>query len=134
MRCRAARVRTACRVVWCVSLASSVVFFGHGASSSSPLAADRYDTAIFVCRSVDPTPTPLNIREKPFGRILGRLSPQSLLYVRGRDLKQPVRGYVPIRFYLEVTSADLERTTTPSLPSAPAGWVWKNYITCELLS
>jgi hypothetical protein len=92
MRCRAAKVRTTSPVVPRMSLASLFFFIGWGGSSSPSHAADRFDTAIFVCRSVDPTPTPLNLREKPFGKILGRLSPQSLLCVEGRDLRQPIRG------------------------------------------
>ncbi|MEB3333554.1 MAG: hypothetical protein VKP70_01070 [Cyanobacteriota bacterium] len=67
--------------------------------------ADRYAAAIFVCRSVDPPNTALNLREKPAGRILGILSPPSVLYIRGQDLENAVQGYVPIRFYLEMTPA-----------------------------
>ena len=133
MRCRAERVRTACRVSGRVCLASLVLGWGFGSLSSPVQAADRYDKAIFVCRSVDPTTTLLNIREKPFGQVLGRLSSQRLVYVKGRDLRQPIRGFVPIRFDLELGSDD-RRRSPGTLPSAPAGWVWKTYLTCELAS
>ena len=116
----------ACFGVWIVA-----------AEDSQPWAAfgvDRYANATFVCRSVDPTNSFLNLREQPAGRILGTLSPQSVLYVKGRDLQNPSRGYVPIRFYLELAPADRRQGAERSLSSAPAGWVWKRYITCELLS
>jgi hypothetical protein len=95
---------------------------------------DRYANAMFVCRSVDPSGSALNLRQQPAGRILGTLSPQSVLYVRGRDLQNPIRGYVPIRFYLELAAADPQKGAENSVSSAPAGWVWKSYLTCELSS
>ena len=103
-------------------------------SASPAQATDRYDRALFVCRSVDPTNTLLNLREKPFGKILGALSRRNLLYVRGHDLRRPIQGYVPVRFYLESGLGNPGPSTGQRVPSAPAGWVWKTYLTCELVS
>ena len=107
---------------------------GESVKQTLAFGGDRYANAVFVCRSVDPSGTALNLREKPAGRILGTLSPQGVLYIRGRDLRNPVRGYVPIRFYLELPRADSRRGAENAVSSAPAGWVWKSYITCELSS
>jgi hypothetical protein len=141
MRHRADRVRTACRLAVRGSLASLVTPLTFGTlaavlpvATSPAQAADRYDSALFVCRSIDPTNTPLNLREKPFGRILGTLSRQSLLYVRGRDLRRPLQGYVPVRFYMQSAIDGPRRAAGQFGPSAPAGWVWKTYLTCELVS
>jgi hypothetical protein len=137
MRHRAERVRTACRLAVRGSLASLVTPFAFGTLAVVlPVAAsatDRYNSALFVCRSIDPTNTPLNLREKPFGKILGTLSRQSLLYVKGRDLWRPIQGYVPVRFCLESVLAGPRRAAGQPAPSAPAGWVWKTYLTCELV-
>lgn len=147
MRRRAEPVCTACHFAFRGSLAGffSLWAFGGCGTLAGPLpttilstspaqAADRYDSALFVCRSIDPTNTPLNLREKPFGRILGTLSRQSLLYVRGRDLRRPLQGYVPVRFYMQSAIDGPRRAAGQPVPSAPAGWVWKTYLTCELVS
>ncbi len=141
------RVHTAYCFAFRGSLAGffSLWSFGNFSSLAGPLpttilstspahATDRYDSALFVCRSIDPTNTPLNLREKPFGRILGTLSSQNLLYVRGRDLRRPLQGYVPVRFTLESGLNGPRREAGQPVPSAPAGWVWKTYLTCELVS
>lgn len=133
-------MRRACskRSVWqrwlMGALVGTCVAAGESIGQRPVFGVDRYANAVFVCRSVDPTTTALNLREKPAGRILGILSPQSVLYVRGRDLEHPIRGYVPIRFVLERTPATPPRGAETVVSSAPAGWVWKRYITCELLS
>jgi hypothetical protein len=116
------------------ALLGACLVTGESVKQKPAFGGDRYANSILVCRSVDPSDTPLNLREKPAGRILGTLSPQSVLYVRGRDLRNPVRGYVPIRFYLELAPAAPRRGAENSVSSAPAGWVWKSYITCELSS
>ena len=116
------------------ALLGACLVTGESVKQKPAFGGDRYANSIFVCRSVDPSDTPLNLREKPAGRILGTLSPQSVLYVRGRDLRNPVLGYVPIRFYLELAPAAPRRGAENAVSSAPAGWVWKSYITCELSS
>ncbi|MEB3259286.1 MAG: hypothetical protein VKP63_01515 [Cyanobacteriota bacterium] len=95
---------------------------------------DRYDRAILVCRSIDPTNTLLNLRAQPRGRILGTLSRQSVVYVRGQDWRHPIRGYVPIRFYLEARPASAGEDVVGTAATAPAGWVWQAYLTCELVT
>lgn len=94
----------------------------------------RYDNLLFVCRSLDPTGSPLNRRSQPHGAVLGVIGRKTAVYVFGRDLRQPVRGYVPIHF------------SPPGPPHSPApqdgklrqprpdGWVWKAYLRCELSS
>ncbi|MEB3318505.1 MAG: hypothetical protein VKO39_10265 [Cyanobacteriota bacterium] len=120
---------------WLVgALLGPALVVGESVRQRPAFGSDRYAKAVFVCRSVDPSGSALNLREKPAGRILGILSPQSVLYVRGRDLQNPVRGYVPIRFYLELAAVDPRQGAENSVSSAPAGWVWKSYITCELSS
>jgi len=95
---------------------------------------DRYDRTLWVCRSIDPTNTLLNLREQPRGPILGTLSRQSVVYVRGQDWRHPIRGYVPIRFYLEARPAGAGKDVAGTVATAPAGWVWQAYLTCELAS
>lgn len=120
---------------WLVgALVGTCLVAGESMRQWPAFGSDRYANAMFVCRSVDPSGSALNFRQKPAGRILCTLSPQSVLYVRGRDLQNPVRGYVPIRFYLELAAADPRKGAENSVSSAPAGWVWKSYLTCELSS
>ncbi len=109
-------------------------FIAQAPRSAQAAGRDRYDSAILVCRSIDPTNTLLNLREQPRGRILGTLSRQSVVYVRGRDWRQPIGGYVPIRFYLEARPAVNGKDATGKAATPPAGWVWQAYLTCELAS
>lgn len=105
---------------------------------AQPLAAaagsgpERYDTMVFVCRSVDPSGTPLNRRYSPHGPVVGVLKSNNVFYSRGWDLRRPVRGYVPIRLTTGKAANAAGTTSATSSTAEADGWVWKAYIACEL--
>ncbi|WP_439574303.1 peptide-binding protein [Phreatobacter sp.] len=80
------------------------------AASSVPAAAQSPR-----CRVMDPTGTPLNVRDSPNGAIIGRLR-NGLLVTRVRD-GEDERG----RPWAYVT----DRST-----GEPLGWVYREFIAC----
>lgn len=98
------------------------------ATPSTVHGQSRYDRMLFVCRSIDPTGTPLNRRREPRGEVLGILHSRHIFYLLGKDLRLPVAGYVPVYF----SPPDQPTKGAPSGHRKPDGWVWKSFITCEL--
>lgn len=100
-------------------------------ASSPPMAwgatAHRYDSLLFVCRSVDPSDSRLNLRSQPRGLVKDTISKREVFYVWGRDLHRPQLGYVPVHFQRPLAPA-----TGQHAKGVAGGWVWKAYITCEL--
>lgn len=90
---------------------------------------NHYDKLLFVCRSVDPSDTRLNLRSRPGGIVKDTISRTQDFYVWGNDLSHPQFGYVPVHF--RSPSSNKAGQIRKELPS---GWVWKTYITCELSS
>lgn len=88
----------------------------------------RFDTALFVCQSLDPTNSRLNLRSQPRGIVKDTISRKELFYIWGADLNRTQHGYVPIHFRRPETL----KKTGPTPKDWPSGWVWKAYITCEL--
>ena len=98
-------------------------------TEASSATNNRYDKFLFVCRSVDPGYTRLNLRSQPGGIVKGTISRSEIFYVWGYGLNHPKSGYVPVHF--RQPSKDRAGQNPMELPG---GWVWKNYITCELSS
>jgi hypothetical protein len=90
---------------------------------------NRYDKLLFVCRSVDSSDTRLNLRSRPGGIVKDTISRRENFYVWGYGLNHPHSGYVPVHF--RRPEKDNAGQNSEELPG---GWVWKNYITCELSS
>jgi hypothetical protein len=90
---------------------------------------NRYDKLLFVCRSVDSSDTRLNLRSRPGGIVKDTISRRENFYVWGYGLNHPNSGYVPV--YFRRPEKDNAGQNSEELPG---GWVWKNYITCELSS
>jgi hypothetical protein len=110
------------------------VAIASGATAAQAQVQHRYDKAVFACISIDPTGTPLNLRRSPHGTIVGTVSGQQVVYVRGRNLRLPEQGYVPV--YLQGAALHAPATVGAGHAGAapPTGWVWKAFITCELSS
>jgi len=90
--------------------------------------ANRYDTVLFVCKSIDPTNSRLNLRSQPHGLVKDTISHKELFYIWGAELNRPQHGYVPIYFRRPETP----QKTGPTPKNWPSGWVWNAYITCEI--
>lgn len=98
-------------------------------AEASSATIDRYDQLLFVCRSVDPSETRLNLRSRPGGIVKDTISRRENFYVWGHDLNHPQSGYVPVHFRRP------RKDKAGQVPEElPGGWVWKNYVTCELSS
>jgi hypothetical protein len=69
-----------------------------------------------VCRVADPTPTPLNVRTSPNGRIVSTLENGMLVFVLDRATDR--RGQT----WVFVGSAE---------DQTPIGWVFRDYIDCR---
>ena len=95
---------------------------------------NRYDSLLFVCRSLDPTGSPLNRRSQPHGAVVGVLRRETAVYVFGRDLRQPVRGYVPIHVAPPGPAYAPAPQASRFREPRPPDWVWRAYLRCELSS
>jgi hypothetical protein len=113
-------------IVITIMLTTACFPFSTEASSTSN---NRYDKFLLVCRSVDPSDTRLNLRSQPGGIVKDTISRREVFYVWGYSLSHPKSGYVPVHF----RRPRFEKAGQ-SPEELPGGWVWKNYITCELSS
>jgi len=113
-------------IISAVLLSTASILIGNESLSAT---VNRYDKFLFVCRSVDPSDTRLNLRSQPGGMVMDTISRKEIFYVWGYGLNHPKSGYVPV--HLRRPSKDNPRQPPEELPG---GWVWKNYITCELSS
>lgn len=67
------------------------------------------------CAVTDPTGTPLNIRERPNGGIVGRVGNGAIVRVVQRGYDERGRAWVLIR---------------PSDSEEIAGWVYREFVSC----
>ncbi|MCB1540618.1 MAG: peptide-binding protein [Rhodoblastus sp.] len=88
-----------------------LVFLGFGLALLGPVAAVA-DERCFVA---DPTGTPLNVRDRPYGRILGALA-------NGAAVRK-----------MESTTDRDGRVWSFVAPLGPgrSGWVYREYISCD---
>ena len=98
-------------------------------TEASSTTINRYDKLLFACRSVDPSDTRLNLRSQPGGIVKDTISRREIFYVWGYGFNHPRSGYVPVHF--RRPKNDKAGQNPEELPG---GWVWKDYITCELSS
>ncbi len=68
------------------------------------------------CTVFDPSPTPLNVRTGPYGRIIGTLENGRIVYILDRSIDRQGKPWVYV--------ADFDT-------DAPIGWVYREYITCR---
>jgi hypothetical protein len=73
-------------------------------------------TAHAQCVVADPSPTPLNVRTAPYGRILGALDNGQSVYILDHGEDRQFRKWVYV--------ADPET-------DKPLGWVYRDYIVCK---
>jgi hypothetical protein len=69
-----------------------------------------------ICRVADPTPTPLNVRTSPNGRIVGTLRNGDEITVLDRTMDRKRQGWVYVG---------------RSEDRSPIGWVYREYIDCH---
>jgi hypothetical protein len=73
-------------------------------------------TARADCIVADPSPTPLNVRTAPYGRIIGSLDNGQSVAIIDHTLDNSGRDWV------YVSDPETER---------PIGWVYREYVVCK---
>jgi Bacterial SH3 domain len=88
------------------------IFITAATLTASLLAA----TAHAECIVADPSPTPLNVRTSPYGRIIGTLDNGQSVYIIDHATDGRSREWV----YVSDPETD-----------KPIGWVFREYIVCK---
>src|ERR1700731_1066723 len=70
--------------------------------------------AISQCIVADPSPTPLNVRTAPYGRIVGALCNGQVVFILDSSIDRHGRPWVYV--------AD---------DTAPLGWIYRQYVVCK---
>jgi hypothetical protein len=77
---------------------------------------DRTTVPMTICRVADPTPTSLNVRTSPNGRIVGTLENRMMVVILDRTTDRGGQAWV------YVGNAE---------DRMPIGWVFRDYIDCS---
>jgi hypothetical protein len=87
--------------------------------ATAALAASLFASTAFAhaeCTVADPTPTPLNVRTAPNGRVIATLDNGQSVYIIDHTLDRQSRAWV----YVGDSETD-----------KPLGWVFREFIVCK---
>jgi hypothetical protein len=80
-----------------------------------PIISMLATPALADCVVADPTPTPLNVRSAPNGRVVGTLSNGQSVHIVDRTVDAEGRDWV----YVGYSARD------------PIGWVFRDFVVCK---
>lgn len=105
-----------CPMTSAYTLSCTVAHAQQVTTQTTTVVSPPSDAQARGCTVADPTPTPLNVRTAPYGRILGALDNGQSVYILDHAEDRQFRTWVYV--------ADPET-------DKPLGWVYRDYIVCK---